>query len=89
MVDTVGLNGKSKLFVGLRATSDTHVVERIHRKDAKTLQIDTTIYNEKMFTKPYSYVRELDLVPAGMKQAFCNKNNRDNNVTVNLTPPEE
>ena len=89
VVDTVGLNGKSEMFVGMRITPSAHIVERIHRKDAKTMQIDTTIYNDTMFTKPYSYTRELDIVPAGMKQAFCTENNRDNNISVDLTPPED
>ncbi|MGC3980150.1 MAG: hypothetical protein QM808_02715 [Steroidobacteraceae bacterium] len=87
VVDTVGLNGKSEMFVGMHATRSTHVVERIHRKDAQTMQIDTTMYNDTMFTKPYQYTRLLTVAPLGMQQAFCTENNRDNNVEVDLTPP--
>lgn len=89
VADTVGLNGKSEMFVGMRVTPTTRVVERIFRKDKDTMQIDTTVYNNEMFTKPYQYTRLLTYSPTGMQQAFCTENNRDNNIEVDLTPPPE
>lgn len=89
VVDTIGLNGKSEMFVGMHVTPATRVVERIHKVDAQTMQIDTTVYNNAMFTRPYQYSRRLTIAPLGMQQAFCTENNRDNNITVDLTPPPE
>jgi hypothetical protein len=89
VVDTVGLNGRSEMFVGMKMTRRARVVERIYRKDSQWMRIDTTVYNDEMFARPYSYFREFSLSPTGMIQAFCTENNRDNNITIDLTPPPE
>jgi hypothetical protein len=89
VIDTVGMNGRSEMFVGMRVTPRTRVVERVSRTDQTHVRIDTTVYNDEMFTRPYQYSRVFNYSAAGMMQAFCTENNRDNNITVDLTPPPE
>jgi hypothetical protein len=55
VVDTIGLNGKNWLDrLGHPESSEMHIVERIHRADAKTLQIDLTFDDPKSYTKPWT-----------------------------------
>ena len=87
VVDTIALNPRAELFVGVKVTKHTHVIERIFRKDRSTLQIDTTVIDGIMFTRPYQYTRTYKFAPTGMMQVFCTENNRDTNNKVDLTPP--
>jgi len=93
IVDTVGITSQAELFVGLRLAEKAHLTERIWRKDADTLQIDTVVTDADMFTTPYTYTRlykrsktpPLEYVP-------CTDNNRDHTANgrqtdVDLTPP--
>jgi hypothetical protein len=55
VVDTVGLNGKNWLDrVGHPESTEMHILERIHRADEKTLQVDLTYDDRKSYTKPWS-----------------------------------
>ena len=55
VVDTVGLNGKNWLDrVGHPESDQMHIVERIHRVDDKTLQVDLTFDDPKSYTKPWT-----------------------------------
>lgn len=92
VVDTVGMRVEASLFLtnGMKVTKDTRVVERMHLKDKDTLQIDTEITDPVIFAAPYKYsrlhsrlYREEDF-PVG-----CAVNMRDNQETVDLTPPPE
>lgn len=87
VVDTVGLNPRAELFVGVHVTSRIRIVERMFRKSLQVFEIDTTVYDSAMFVRPYRYTRTFQLSPAGMLQAFCTENNRDSNNRVDLTPP--
>lgn len=92
VVDTIGMDPKAELFrsSNMTVTKNTHIVERIFRKDPSTIQIDTTITDPALFTQVYSYswsygnVGNIDDFPTG-----CAQNNRDNGATVDLTPPPE
>ncbi len=87
VVDTVNIKPMANMFVGLHATIRTHVKERIFRRDADTMQIDTTVIDDEVFTRPYSYTRTFKRSPDGMVEYYCTENNRDNNNTINLIPP--
>ncbi len=87
VVDTVGMLAQAQLLVGLHVTEKTHVVERIFRKDADTMQIDTTVTDPDMFTRPDHYTRTYKASKAGMVEYYCTQNNRDTNLDVNLSPP--
>jgi hypothetical protein len=88
VVDTVGLLAQAQLIVGLHVTEKTHVVERIFRKDAQTLQIDTIVTDSALFIRPYRYARTYKASKTGMVEYYCTQNNRDSNLDVNLSPPQ-
>jgi len=55
VVDTVGLNGKNWLDrVGHPESAQMHILERIHREDDKTLQVDMKFDDAKSYTKPWT-----------------------------------
>jgi hypothetical protein len=57
VVDTVGLNGKNWLDrLGHPESEQMHIVERIHRADEKTLQVDFTFDDPKAYPKPWTAV---------------------------------
>jgi hypothetical protein len=57
VVDTVGLNGKLWLDrLGHPESDQMHIVERIHRVDEKTLQVDLTFDDPKAYPKPWTAV---------------------------------
>jgi hypothetical protein len=54
VVDTVGLNGKIWLDrVGHPDSDQMHIIERIHRADEKTLQVDFQFDDPKSYQKPW------------------------------------
>jgi hypothetical protein len=64
IVDTVGLNGKMWLDrVGHPDSDQMHITERIHRMDAKTLQVDFTFDDAKSYTKPWTATMRFGLHP--------------------------
>ena len=64
VVDTVGLNGKLWLDrVGHPDSDQMHIVERIHRVDDKTLQVDFTFDDPKSYVKPWTAVMRFRLHP--------------------------
>jgi len=55
VVDTVGLNGKIWLDrLGHPESDQMHIVERIHRADDNTLQVDLTFDDPKSYPKPWT-----------------------------------
>lgn len=88
VVDTVAILPKAELFVGLPGAEGTHVVERIFKNKANKIQIDTVVTNPEVFTEPFKYTRTFDHQDV-MEEALCQENNRDNNGTIDLTPPEK
>ena len=64
VVDTIGLNGKIWLDrVGHPDSDQMHIVERIHRVDAKTLQVDFTFDDPKSYEKPWTALMRFQLRP--------------------------
>lgn len=64
VVDTVGLNGKMWLDrVGHPDSEQMHIIERIHRVDDKTLQVDFTFDDPKSYVKPWTALMRFRLRP--------------------------
>jgi hypothetical protein len=89
VVDTIGFpNGELFQNHGVRATRDTHMVERIFLKDHDHIEIDVVLTDPQIFTRPYAYTRlnQRSMLPMP-ETVLCNT--RDNGVTIDLTPPPE
>jgi hypothetical protein len=64
IVDTIGLNGKMWLDrVGHPDSEQMHIIERIHRVDDKTLQVDFTFDDPKSYVKPWTALMRFRLRP--------------------------
>jgi len=64
VVDTVGLNGKLWLDrLGHPESAQMHIVERVHRVDDKTLQVDFTFDDPKSYPKPWTALIRYRLKP--------------------------
>jgi len=79
VVDTRGFNGKQWLDqLGKPATEALHVTERFHRKDFGHMDLTITIDDPKAYTKPWTVVEEVHLLPnTELIEFICNENNRD------------
>ena len=90
VVDTIGFP-KGTLFQnhGLVATINAHLVERIFLKDKDHLQIDSTLTDPAIFTKPYVYTRVYERSKLEMDEPQCGYANHDTGESVDLTPPPE
>lgn len=89
VVDTVGISPQSDLLANndVKATRNTHIVERISLNSAHNLQIDTVVSDDELFTKPYAYTRTYERSRLPIQEPSCASHNRDNDRTVDLTPP--
>lgn len=89
VVDTVGMLPEAEFFIlnGIHVTKQTHVVERIFRKDTDTMQIDTVVTDPEVFTAPYTYSLTFKPATSGMVESVCLRNNRDDDQSLDLTPP--
>jgi hypothetical protein len=89
VIDTVGISEQSDLLMlgPVRTTRKTHVTERVYLKNADTLQIDTVVSDEELFSKPYAYTRSYERLPLAMGDPSCASTNRDTDRSVDLTPP--
>lgn len=89
VVDTVGINPRAEIFMGLPNASDkTHVVERLRLdpRDQK-LHLEVTVANPDEFTRPYTYTNTFARAPNGLMDSYCQENNRDTDQgTTNLKP---
>jgi hypothetical protein len=90
VVDTIGFP-KGSLFQnhGLLATKASHLVERIFRKDQEHIEIDSTLTDPEIFSRPYTYPRVYQRSELPLTEPKCAQNNRDNGETIDLTPPPE
>jgi len=79
VVDTTGFNGKTWLDQAGHPTSDAlHVTERFRRRDFGHLEIQTTIDDPKVYTKPWSANEVMVLIPDTELMEFaCNENEKD------------
>ena len=89
VVDTVSLFEKTWFdFPGTPHTKDMHVIETFHRIDYGNMEMDVTIEDPGVFTKPWNFHRTTTLEPSfEMTEYVCNENNQDPahlNATYNL-----
>ena len=64
VVDTRGFNGKTWLDQTGKPTSDAlHVTERFRRKDFGHMEIQVTIDDRKVYTKPWTVTEQVRFVP--------------------------
>jgi hypothetical protein len=77
VVDTVGFVDKSRLDIaGLPHSDALHVVERIRRPSRDVLQVDITVDDPKMYSKPLTAQRIFDFKPGWeIGEWVCEENN--------------
>jgi hypothetical protein len=90
VVDTIGFP-KGELWenYGVRATRNTHLIERMALDGQRELQIDSTMIDPEIFSAPYSYTRRYNKAVLPIAEPACAQNNRDTGTQIDLTPPEE
>lgn len=79
VVESSGFNGKAWLDqLGHPSTEALHVIERFHRRDFGHMDITATIEDSGAYTKPWTYVQPVVLLPdTELTEQVCNENNRD------------
>src|ERR1700730_8347277 len=79
VVETVGFNDKSWLDATGHPHSDAlHVVERFRRRDFGHLDVQVTIEDPKMYTRPFAITfTELLQPDTDILELFCNENEKD------------
>ena len=78
-VETTGFNGKTWLDqAGHPATDSLHVTERFRRRDFGHLEIQTTIDDPKVYTKPWTATEPIQLLAdTDLLEFVCNENEKD------------
>jgi len=92
VVETRFISPQADLFmVGpLKATTQTHVKERFFVKDGMHLEVQVTVTDPQIFTRPYIYQRTFKKLPGTFEVGDCALYNRDTgHGTVDLTPPPD
>jgi hypothetical protein len=79
VVDSVGFTPDTPLGAqGIEHSSKMHIVERMHLRDANTLEIATTVDDAEALTKPFTrtatFARHSDWT---MAEYICQQNNRN------------
>jgi hypothetical protein len=79
VVDTVSFFEKSWFdFPGTPHTKAMHLIETFHRIDYGNMEMDVTIDDPGVFTKPWNFHRTTTLEPNfEMTEYVCNENNQD------------
>lgn len=81
VVETSGFNDKTWLDTGMgRPASDAlHVIERFHRKNFGTLEIEATIDDPKTYAKPWTTtIQKADLqLGTDIMEFICNEDEKD------------
>jgi hypothetical protein len=78
IVDSTGYNDKTRLPGGYPHSEAMHIQERFHRRDFGHLDIDITINDPVMLTKPVTVkVTEILLPASDMVEYFCAEGERD------------
>ncbi len=79
VVDTTGFNDKGWLDgMGHPHSEALHVVERFHRRDFGHLDVEVTIDDPKVYTRPFSVkFTELLQPDSDVTEYFCNENEKD------------
>jgi len=80
VVDTIGLNDRTWLdTAGHQHSEALHVIERYQMADANHIQLDITVDDPKMYTKPWNNHRVLERLKPGehLLEYSCDENNLD------------
>ncbi|PYS56328.1 MAG: hypothetical protein DMG13_00045 [Acidobacteria bacterium] len=79
VVDTKGFNGKAWMDQAGKPTTDAlHVIERFRRKDFGHMDIQITIDDPKVYTKPWTVTEPMHLLTnTELMESVCNENNLD------------
>ncbi len=80
VIDTIGFNGKTRLdTIGHQHSDALHVTQRMKRLDAQHLQMELTVDDPKVYTKPWTNTRVFALMKPGqgLLEYSCEENNRD------------
>ena len=79
VVDTIGFNGETWLDQEGHPLSDAgHVTERYRRRDFGHMDLQITIDDPKMYTKPWTVKEDPVLIPdTELLEFVCNENERD------------
>ena len=91
VADTVDFPNGTLLKDGyMMATRDTRYTERIFLKDKDHLQIDSVLSDPAIFTKPFTASRIYQrLADTELGEPQCSQSQRDDGITIDLTPPAE
>ena len=78
-MDTIGFNDKSWLDAPGHPHSEAlHVVERLRRRDFGHIDVEATIDDLKMYTRPFTIRFALVLQPdSDILELYCNENEQD------------
>jgi len=78
VVDTIHTKGGMLIDrTGAILSDQAHIVERIHRRDAKTMEDDFTITDPGALTKPWTVTRLYSPVKGEVMDYACAENNRN------------
>src|SRR5580658_74043 len=77
VVDTVGIDTTTQIAPGVQHNDKLHVVERIRKIDADHIQIERTIDDPQVITKPWKVVLPYARMKGHMREYVCEQNNRD------------
>ena len=79
VVDSKGFNGKAWMDQAGKPTSDAlHVTERFRRKDFGHMDLQMTIDDPKVYTKPWTVTEPVHLLTdTDLMENVCNENNVD------------
>jgi hypothetical protein len=79
VVDSTGFNDQESILPGRRPHSDAlHIIERFRRPDFGYLEIQYTIEDPKIYTKPWIIKQHNHLTPdTELLEKFCNENEKD------------
>ena len=78
-VDTVGITDKGPLdTIGHPHSDAMRLTERFHRRDFGHMDVEITIDDSKMFTRPFTYKFTNKLLPdTDLIESFCTENEKD------------
>jgi hypothetical protein len=81
IVDSNGYNTRTRLPGGFPHSESMHIQERFHRRDFGHLDIDITVDDPVMLTKPVTVqVTEILLPTSDMVEYFCTEGERDADI---------
>jgi hypothetical protein len=79
VVDTSGFNDRESILPGRHPHSNAlHIIERFRRRDFGHLEIQYTIDDPKVYTKPWTFKQNHHLTPdTELMEYICNENEKD------------